>query len=223
MNDTSALGHHFTDATLLERALTHRSAAHANNERLEFLGDALLNLLVAELIYEMHPRASEGDMTRLRAALVNGNALAEMARKHKLGDRLHLGPGELKSGGHRRDSILADAFEAIIAAIYLDGGWTACRELVRSLFAPLVADGARTPKDAKTRLQELLQARGLPLPVYDLVATSGEEHARIFEVTCRVESLDDIFSGSASSRRAAEQIAAERVLARLEAEKSHVQ
>ena len=139
MSDATALGHRFADATLLERALTHRSAAHANNERLEFLGDALLNLLVAELIYEMHPRASEGDMTRLRAALVNGNALAEMARTLKLGDRLHLGPGELKSGGHRRDSILADAFEAIIAAIYLDGGWTACRELVRSLFAPLVA------------------------------------------------------------------------------------
>jgi hypothetical protein len=132
-------------------------------------------------------------MTRLRAALVNGNALADMARAHKLGDRLHLGPGELKSGGHRRDSILADAFEAVIAAIYLDGGWPVCRELVRGMFAPLVADGARTPKDAKTRLQELLQARGLPLPTYELVATSGEEHARIFDVTCRVESLDDIF------------------------------
>ena len=116
MSDAAALGHVFADATLLERALTHRSAAHANNERLEFLGDALLNLLVAELIYEIHPRASEGDMTRLRAALVNGGALAEMARTHKLGDRLHLGPGELKSGGHRRDSILADAFEAVIAA-----------------------------------------------------------------------------------------------------------
>lgn len=221
MIDAAALGHRFADAALLERALTHRSAAHANNERLEFLGDALLNLLVAELIYEIHPRASEGDMTRLRAALVNGNALADMARAHKLGDRLHLGPGELKSGGHRRDSILADAFEAVIAAIYLDGGWPACRELVRGMFAPLVADGARTPKDAKTRLQELLQARGLPLPIYELVATSGEEHARIFDVTCRVESLDDIFSGSASSRRGAEQIAAEHALARLEAEKKH--
>lgn len=219
MSDASALGHRFADAALLERALTHRSASHANNERLEFLGDALLNLLVAELIYEVHPRASEGDMTRLRAALVNGGALAEMARTQRLGDRLHLGPGELKSGGHRRDSILADAFEAIVASIYLDSGWEACRALVRELFAPLVAEGARTPKDAKTRLQELLQARGLPLPVYELVATSGEEHARVFDVTCRVESLDEVFGGSAGSRRAAEQLAAERALAQLEAEK----
>jgi len=223
VNDAAALGHAFADATLLERALTHRSAAHANNERLEFLGDALLNLLVAELIYEIHPRASEGDMTRLRAALVNGGALAEMARTHRLGDRLHLGPGELKSGGHRRDSILADAFEAVIASIYLDGGWPACRDIVRGLFAPFVAEGARTPKDAKTRLQELLQARGLALPVYELVDTRGEEHARVFDVVCHVESLDENFSGSASSRRAAEQIAAERVLVRLEAEKSHGQ
>lgn len=223
MSDAKALGHRFADATLLERALTHRSAAHANNERLEFLGDALLNLLVAELIYEVHPRASEGDMTRLRAALVNGGALAGMARAQQLGDHLHLGPGELKSGGHRRDSILADAFEAVIAAAYLDAGWTACRELVRGLFAPLVAEGARTPKDAKTRLQELLQAKGLPLPVYELVATSGEEHARIFDVTCRVESLDESFRGSASSRRGAEQIAAELALARLEQEKNHGQ
>lgn len=223
MSDATALGHRFADAALLERALTHRSAAHANNERLEFLGDALLNLLVAELIYETHPRASEGEMTRLRAALVNGAALAGMARSHRLGDRLHLGPGELKSGGYRRDSILADAFEAVIAAIYLDSGWAACRELVRTQFAALVAEGARTPKDAKTRLQELLQARGLPLPVYELVDTRGEEHARVFDVTCRVESLDEVFAGSASSRRAAEQMAAERALARWEAEKNHGQ
>ena len=125
MSESGTLGHHFADAALRERALTHRSAAHANNERLEFLGDALLNLLVAELIFERHPRASEGEMTRLRAALVNGNALAGMARAQQLGDLLHLGPGELKSGGHRRDSILADAFEALVAAVYLDGGWEA--------------------------------------------------------------------------------------------------
>ena len=223
MSDATALGHRFGDATLLERALTHRSAAHANNERLEFLGDALLNLLVAELIYETHPRASEGDMTRLRAALVNGTALAEMARTHRLGERLHLGPGELKSGGHRRDSILADAFEAVIAAIYLDAGWPGCRDLVRAQFAASVAEGARTPKDAKTRLQELLQARGLALPVYELADARGEEHARIFDVTCRVESLDECFTGSASSRRGAEQVAAELVLARFEAEKNHAQ
>lgn len=216
MSESGTLGHHFADAALRERALTHRSAAHANNERLEFLGDALLNLLVAELIFERHPRASEGEMTRLRAALVNGNALAGMARAQQLGDLLHLGPGELKSGGHRRDSILADAFEALVAAVYLDGGWEACRQRVRDLFAPLVEAGERTPKDAKTRLQELLQARGMQLPVYELLATSGEEHARVFTVSCRVDSIERSFEGSASSRRAAEQIAAEQVLAVME-------
>ncbi|WP_291224935.1 ribonuclease III [Dokdonella sp.] len=221
MTESGTLGHRFADVALLERALTHRSAAHVNNERLEFLGDALLNLLVAELIFELHPRASEGEMTRLRAALVNGNALADMARGQQLGDQLHLGPGELKSGGHRRDSILADAFEALVAAVYLDGGWQACRQRVRDLFAPLVEAGARTPKDAKTRLQELLQARGLPLPVYDLLATAGEEHARVFTVSCRVEAIDAQREGSGSSRRAAEQIAAERVLEFLEAGKNN--
>jgi ribonuclease-3 len=210
--NNSILGHAFADATLLERALTHRSAGHANNERLEFLGDALVNLFVAELVYERHPRADEGEMTRLRAALVNGAALAEIARAEEIGERLHLGPGELKSGGFRRDSILADAFEALIAAIYADAGWSVCRDLVRRLFAERVAAGAHTPKDAKTRLQELLQGRNLPLPVYELVAASGEDHARVFEVACRVDELGISASGSGTSRRAAEQAAAERVL-----------
>jgi ribonuclease-3 len=203
------LGHAFADAALLKRALTHRSAGHENNERLEFLGDALLNLFVAELVFESHPRATEGDMTRLRAALVNGAALADVARAEELGDRLNLGPGELKSGGYRRDSILADAFEALIAAIYLDAGWGACRDTVRRLFAERIATGAHTPKDAKTRLQEFLQGRNLPLPAYELVAATGEDHARIFEVSCRIESLSISTVGSASSRRAAEQIAAD--------------
>ncbi len=215
MIDAGALGHQFADASLLQRALTHRSAAHVNNERLEFLGDALLNLLVAELIYEMHPRASEGEMTRLRAALVNGTALAGLARAQRLGDRLHLGPGELKSGGHRRDSILADAFEAVVAAVYLDGGWAACRTRVRALFGALVGEATRTPKDAKTRLQEHLQAQGLPLPTYELLAAHGEEHARQFEVACCVTGLEGRFTGIASSRRAAEQQAAEQALLRL--------
>ena len=219
MNEASALGHRFADAALLERALTHRSAAHVNNERLEFLGDALLNLLVAELIYELHPRASEGDMTRLRAALVNGNALAGLARTQRLGERLRLGPGELKSGGHRRDSILADAFEAVVAAVYLDGGWSTCRSRVRELFAQAVGEGARTPKDAKTRLQELLQSQGAPLPVYELLDARGEEHARVFEVGCRIATLDALFTGTASSRRAAEQHAAELALTRLAQER----
>ncbi|WP_395681149.1 ribonuclease III [Dokdonella sp.] len=212
MSSQAFLGHAFADATLLQRALTHRSASHQNNERLEFLGDALLNLFVAELVYESHPRATEGEMTRLRAALVNGGALAELARAEDLGDRLNLGPGELKSGGFRRDSILADAFEALVAAIYLDAGWNVCRDAIRRLFDARVATGANTPKDAKTRLQELLQGRNLPLPMYELVGAGGEDHARVFEVTCSIESLDIRAHGHASSRRAAEQVAAEQVL-----------
>lgn len=216
MASNRVLGHAFADAALLQRALTHRSVGHANNERLEFLGDALLNLFVAELVYEQYPRADEGEMTRLRAALVNGGSLAEVARTQELGERLHLGPGELKSGGFRRESILADAFEALIAAIYADAGWSACRDTVRRLFAERVAAGANTPKDAKTRLQELLQARNLPLPVYELVGSSGEEHARIFDATCSIDSASLLTRGSGSSRRAAEQIAAEQALLELE-------
>ena len=219
MSDATALGHRFADATLLERALTHRSAAHANNERLEFLGDALLNLLVAELIYETHPRASEGDMTRLRAALVNGNALAEMARTHQLGDRLHLGPGELKSGGHRRDSILADAVEAVVAAVYLDSDFDHCREVVLPWFEPALAalpPPNKVGKDAKTRLQEWLQARQRALPVYELVSESGDDHAKVFRVACALAEPAMRAEGEGSSRRAAEQVAAEAVLEQVE-------
>ena len=211
-----ALGHAFSTPALLAQALTHRSAGQHNNERLEFLGDALVNLIVAELIYEQHPRADEGEMTRLRAALVNGTALAAIARDAELGDRLHLGPGELKSGGFRRDSILADAFEAVIAAIYLDAGWSSCRDIVRGLFEGRSAAGG-TAKDAKTRLQETLQARALPLPAYELVASRGDEHAKTFDVECRIESLGIRTSGSGSTRRGAEQAAAEQALAALEA------
>ena len=217
MPNNTILGHAFADPELLDRALTHRSAGSANNERLEFLGDALVNLFVAELVYELHPRADEGEMTRLRAALVNGAALADIARSWEIGDRLHLGPGELKSGGFRRDSILADAFEAVIAAIHADAGWVACRDVVRRLFSGRVATGARTPKDAKTRLQEFLQARNLPLPVYELAGSSGEEHARTFDVVCRVAEPAACASGSGPNRRAAEQIAAERALSGLQA------
>lgn len=218
MENKPVLGHRFADPALLERALTHRSAGAANNERLEFLGDALLNLFVAELVYERLPRADEGEMTRRRAALVNGAALAEIARGEELGERLNLGPGELKSGGFRRDSILADAFEALLAAVYLAAGWPACRDVVRQLFAARVDAGAHTPKDAKTRLQELLQARNHALPVYELVATGGEEHARVFDVACRIDEFDIATAGSGSSRRAAEQVAAERALAQLQRE-----
>jgi len=216
---TRALGHDFANPALLAQALTHRSAGPQNNERLEFLGDALVNLIVAELIFEQHPRADEGAMTRLRASLVNGTALAAIARAAEFGDLLHLGPGELKSGGYRRDSILADAFEAVVAAIYLDAGWHACRALVRGLFEHRTAEGASAaPKDAKTRLQEMLQARGLALPVYELVASHGDEHAKTFDVECRIEELGIRTSGTGTTRRGAEQAAAEHALAHLEAE-----
>jgi ribonuclease III len=210
------LPYHFRDASLAALALTHRSAGKPNNERMEFLGDALLGAIVAEMLYETHPKASEGEMSRLRAQLVNGHALAVIARELELGDRLKLGSGELKSGGFRRDSILADAFEAMMAAVYLDGGFDACRNTVRTLFAERVAALPRSSKDAKTRLQEWLQAQGLPLPHYELVGTEGEDHARIFDVHCVVAEPQSITAaGRGSSRRLAEQDAAEMVLNRL--------
>ncbi|RDS86427.1 ribonuclease III [Dyella psychrodurans] len=206
----------FRDTTLATLALTHRSAGKPNNERMEFLGDALLGAIVAEMLYETHPKATEGEMSRLRAQLVNGQALADVARQLELGDRLKLGSGELKSGGFRRDSILADAFEALVAAVYLDGGFEACRDTVRGLFADRVAALPRSSKDAKTRLQEWLQAQGWPLPQYELVGAQGEDHARIFDVNCVVmEPLAITAMGRGSSRRLAEQDAAETVLARL--------
>ena len=207
----------FNDAALRERALTHRSVGAGNNERLEFFGDALVNVIVAELLYEEFPKADEGELTRLRARLVSEPALAAIARELQLGDALHLGPGELKSGGFRRDSILADAFEALIAAVYLDGGWPACRQVVRNLITPRLAEAAtRDDKDAKTRLQEWLQSHGEPLPTYEMIATSGADHARVFDVECRIDSRGLRAEGRGSSRRAAEQIAAAAVLALLQ-------
>ena len=209
--------YHFRDAALRERALSHRSIGADNNERLEFFGDALVNLFVAELIYERFPKADEGDLTRMRARLVSEPALAEIARELELGDQLHLGPGELKSGGFRRDSILADAFEALIAAAYLDGGWEACRNLARELFEPRVATlSPGSEKDAKTRLQEMLQARGLQLPVYDLIATSGADHAKVFDVACIIAGINVRAEGRGNSRRAADQAAATNALAQLD-------
>jgi ribonuclease-3 len=203
------LGYTFRDENLREQALSHRSVGARNNERLEFLGDALVNLIVAELLYDRYPKAREGELTRLRARLVSELALAEVARELELGEQLRLGPGESKSGGHRRDSILADALEALVAAVYLDGGWDACRRVVREIIEPRIATAARgDDKDAKTRLQELLQAHRLALPVYALVATRGAEHAKIFEVDCRVDALALCTHGVGPSRRAAEQAAA---------------
>jgi ribonuclease-3 len=207
------LTHSFTDPQLIELALTHRSVGQPNNERMEFLGDALVNLLVAEMLYEAHPHASEGELSRLRAQLVNGHALAQVARELDLGGHLHLGSGELKSGGHRRDSILADAFEAVLAAIYLDAGFDACRATVRTLFESRVASIPHSHKDAKTRLQEWLQGRGLALPQYELVGSHGKDHAKTFDAVCRVSEPRELsVEGRGTSRRAAEQDAAETTL-----------
>ena len=212
------LQYEFIDSTLRDRALSHRSIGAENNERLEFFGDALVNVVVAELLFEQFPKADEGELTRLRARLVSEPALADVARGLALGDELRLGPGELKSGGFRRDSILADAFEALIAAVYLDGGWETCRALVRSLVEPRLAVAAvADDKDAKTRLQEWLQARAKPLPVYELMATSGADHAKIFEVDCNIAGAEVRGHGRGSSRRTAEQLAAADALARLQA------
>jgi len=213
-------GHAFADGALLAQALRHRSAGGAHNERLEYLGDALLNLIVAEQLFQRWPRADEGAMTRARAELVRESTLAGIARGLELGARLTLGPGEMKSGGHRRDSILADALEAVIAAIYLDAGFEAVHQAVLPWFEPLLA--ALPPlhqvgKDAKTRLQEWLQARQRPLPVYTLVEESGEEHDKRFLVACALAEPPLSTEGKGSSRRAAEQDAAAAALARLEA------
>jgi ribonuclease-3 len=210
--------HRFADAALLRQALTHRSAGSPHNERLEFLGDALLNLFVAEQLYLRWPNADEGAMTRARAELVRESTLARIARELELGERLTLGPGEMKSGGHRRDSILADAVEAVIAARYLDAGIDACRDLVLSWYTPLLdalPPANRVGKDPKTRLQEWLQARGWPLPAYALLAERGDEHDRIFQVSCTLAQPALSAEGEGTSRRAAEQAAAEAVLASL--------
>lgn len=214
---TEPFGHRFADQGLLAQALTHRSAGAPHNERLEFLGDALLDLIVAEALYARWPRADEGALTRARAELVRESTLARLARELDLGPRLMLGPGEMKSGGHRRDSILSDALEAVIAAIYLDAGYDACRAAVLSWFAAEL-DGleiAKVGKDPKTRLQERLQAKQRPLPVYELLGESGDDHAKIFHVRCSVSEPEVSAEGEGGSRRAAEQLAAEAVLAAL--------
>ncbi len=213
-------GYRFSDESLLELALTHRSAgSRRHNERLEFLGDALLNFLVADRLYALRTNDDEGDLSRLRASLVRGVTLAEIAAEHDLGAWLNLGAGELRSGGHRRRSILADALEALLGAIYLDGGLEPARAVVERLFAERLAalPDATSLKDPKTRLQEWLQARGHPLPHYELIGTSGEEHAQQFTVRCRLERPPVACTGEGSGRRRAEQAAALAVLEVLEA------
>lgn len=214
------LGHGFANPALLQQALTHRSAGAPHNERLEFLGDALVNLFMAEALYQRWPQADEGALTRARAELVRESALAPIARALELGGRLTLGPGEMKSGGHRRDSILADALEAVVGAIHLDAGFEACRAIVLPWFEPLLAGLAvgKVEKDAKTRLQEWLQGRQKPLPVYALLSESGEDHAKSFRVSCTLSQPPLTSEGEAGSRRAAEQLAAEEALRLLKAD-----
>jgi len=213
------IGHAFNDPGLLQQALTHRSAGTPNNERLEFLGDSIVNMMVAQALYERWPKADEGALTRARAELVREGALAVIARELHLGERLILGPGEMKTGGHRRDSILADALEAVVAAIYLDAGFATCRTVVLPWFTAsmqaLPATG-KPEKDPKTRLQEWLQARQKALPLYELVSESGDDHAKTFRVRCGVTDPAVSTEGEGASRRLAEQQAAAAALEQLD-------
>ncbi|HVT35878.1 MAG TPA: ribonuclease III [Nevskiaceae bacterium] len=213
------LGYQFADAGLLDLALTHRSRGARNNERLEFLGDSLINFLVGEALYRLQPLAGEGALSRLRASLVREESLARIARGLDLGEALWLGESEQKSGGHRRDSILADALEAVIGAVYLDGGLPAAQQVCERLFGPALADlpDAESLKDAKTRLQEELQAQGRPLPRYEVIEESGPAHRRHFLVRCALADAAQETQASAASRRHAEQRAAELMIQQLEA------
>lgn len=204
----------FAEPAWLAQALTHRSASTTNNERLEFLGDSVLNFVIAEEVFHRRPDSPEGDLSRLRANLVNKQSLAEIARAIDLGNHIQLGSGELKSGGHRRDSILADALEALFGAIYLDGGFAAARDVIVRLYAARLSDlpSAHELKDPKTRLQEHLQGRGYALPDYEVREVEGASHDQSFEVACYVSAFDRSTSGRAGSRRKAEQRAAQAML-----------
>jgi len=214
-----SLDYRFKDPGLLQAAVTHRSAGSYNNERLEFLGDAVLGYIIAEWLYTLFPEASEGQLSRLRASLVKKETLAGIARDLKIGDYLSLGSGELKSGGFRRDSILADALEAILGGIVLDGGYEACHTSIQCLFADRVSRLSINDelKDPKTRLQEYLQSRKLKVPDYDVIDVTGRAHVQQFVVECRVPELQQQCRAKGSSRRRAEQTAAEKLLAQLEA------
>jgi ribonuclease III len=211
------LGYRFSDPALLDAALTHRSAGRANYERLEFLGDSVLNFVVAVLAFQAYPESDEGDLSRYRAALVSSHTLAAVAGELGLGEQLRLGSGELKSGGFRRGSILADSLEALFGAVYLDGGLEDSRAVISRLLAARLErlPGAEALKDPKTRLQEELQGRGLALPKYAVEEVAGEPHEQWFVASCEVAGLGLRERGEGSSRRKAEQEAAQRVLAAL--------
>ncbi len=213
-----AIGYAFSDTTLLQTALTHRSHSSPHNERLEFLGDSILNCVVARLLYDRFPEVPEGDLTRLRANLVRQDSLHQLAISLTLGSFLRLGEGELKSGGAQRPSILADALEALFGAVWLDAGFDAASGVIGRLYAGMIdtITPGQSIKDAKTRLQELLQGRRFQLPKYSLTGTGGEAHAQHFKVACEIDALRIRTEGVGSSRRAAEQMAAERALERLQ-------
>jgi len=218
---SDAISFQFADPALLETALTHRSAGRNNNERLEFLGDSLLGCYIGEALYRRFPDADEGQLTRIRASLVCRETLAEVAREIELGSLLRLGEGELKSQGWQRDSILANALEALIGAVYYDAGFEACKTVVLRMFDRLLDEVSleQNIKDPKTRLQEYLQSRQLPLPKYETVEVSGAAHEQQFTVRCTVTGEDaDSEVADGQTRRGAEQSAAEKILARIESD-----
>ena len=204
----------FRDASLLELALTHRSYGKQNNERLEYLGDSILGFLIAEVLFQKYPNQKEGVLTRLRASLVNKQTLAELGRSLELGDYLKLGTGEKKSGGWRRDSILANAIEALIGAIYLDSGMNACRNFVMSLYGSTLTELSLNDleKDPKTELQEYLQGIKQPLPSYTVISEEGEAHKRTFTIACEIEGVSEKIAATGKSKRVAEQMAARKAL-----------
>lgn len=212
---SNKIGYTFNNIDLLLQALTHRSAKGTHNERLEFLGDSILGYVIAEVLFQKFPTHDEGDLTRMRSTLVRGVTLAEIGRGFNLGEHLILGPGELKSGGHRRDSILEDAVEAIIGAVYLDSDNDTAKALVLNWFADRLdkIKPGNEQKDPKTRLQEYLQARKIALPLYDVVHTSGQSHNQQFTVRCTTAVLKTEVITKGTSRRKAEQAAAQQVLA----------
>ncbi|PTB85009.1 ribonuclease III [Pseudidiomarina aestuarii] len=215
-------GYQFQNRERLQRALTHRSASATHNERLEFLGDAVLSIIISEALFERFPRIDEGDLSRMRATLVCGRSLAKVAQRFELGKFLVLGPGEMKSGGNRRESILADGIEALLGAMYLESDLPTCRPVVLGWFADKLAtiQPGATHKDPKTRLQEYLQGRQQPLPDYQVVSTQGQAHNQQFTVSCTVAGIDKPVMGTGTSRRKAEQAAAQQVLEKLDLELS---
>jgi len=212
------LEYSFSDVSLLDEALTHRSYSSKNNERLEFLGDGILNFVIAHELFKSYPDVQEGDLSRLRANLVNKDSLAEIAGHLELGEVIKLGSGELKSGGFRRPSILADAVESILGAVYCDGGFEPCRELIIRLYANRLALSMdlQSLKDPKTQLQELLQSRRFSLPDYQVTNITGQAHAQVFHVRCSIKKMNIEVNGEGKSRRKAEQIAAGRAIALVE-------